>query len=75
MSGIGRRVRTAVNPASTAFARWWCHSAMRHTLTGYGPTAKQRRLTRHGVIRGDGFTPSVEQMKARRAGPGRRHTN
>jgi hypothetical protein len=23
---IERRVRNAVNPYSTAFARWWCHS-------------------------------------------------
>jgi len=40
-------------------------------LTGHGPTARQRRLIRHGTpgIRrgtpGTGFTPSAEQMKAR----------
>lgn len=67
MKGIGGRVRAAVNPVSTAFTGWWCHSAMRHMLTGYGPTARERRLIRHGVIRGAGFTPSAEQMKARRA--------
>jgi hypothetical protein len=44
---------------------------MRHMLTGHGPTARQRRLIRHGTpgIRrgtpGTGFTPSAEQMKAR----------
>jgi hypothetical protein len=61
---IGRRVRAAVNPVSTAAARWWCHSAMRHMLTGYGPAAKQRRSIRRGT-RGASFTPSAEQMKAR----------
>ncbi|MGD0558301.1 MAG: hypothetical protein ABSA93_25385 [Streptosporangiaceae bacterium] len=33
---------------------------MRHMLTGYGPTARQRRRTRVG-----GFTASAGQMKAR----------
>jgi hypothetical protein len=67
MSRIGRRVRAAVNPVSTALTGWWCHSAMRHALTGYGPTARQRRLIRSGVIRGAGRAPSAEQMKARAA--------
>jgi hypothetical protein len=70
MSQIGRRVRAAVNPVSTAATGWWCHSAMRHMLTGHGPTARQRRLMRRGMIRGAGFTPSperAEQMKARAA--------
>jgi hypothetical protein len=75
MKGISRRVSAAVNPVSTAATRWWCHSALRRMLTGYGPTARQRRLIRHGtpVIRhetqGNGFAPSAEQraeqMKAR----------
>jgi hypothetical protein len=67
MNGIWRRVCTAVNPVSTAFTGWWCHSALRHILTGYGPTATQRRLLRRGMIQGVGFTPSAEEMKARRA--------
>ena len=67
MSRIGRRVRAAVNPVSTALTRWWCHSAMRHTLTGYGPTARQRRLMRRRMVRSVGVTPSTEQMKARAA--------
>src|ERR1019366_8181225 len=68
MNRIGRRISAAVNPVSTAVTRWWCHSALRHMLTGYGPTARQRRLIRHGTpgIRhgtpGTGFTPSAEQM-------------
>jgi hypothetical protein len=75
MNQIRRRVSTAVNPVSTAATRWWCHSALRHMLTGYGPTARQRRLIRRRtpVIRhetqGGSFEPSArqraEQMKAR----------
>jgi hypothetical protein len=67
MSRIGRRVRTAVNPVSTALTRWWCHSAMRHVLTGYGPAARQRRLVRRGMIPGVRRTPSAAEMKARAA--------
>jgi hypothetical protein len=67
MSKIGRRVRAAVNPVSTAATGWWCHSALRRMLTGYGPTARQRRLIRQGTIQGTGRTPSGEQMKARAA--------
>lgn len=63
MTGIRRRVNAAVNPVSTAFTRWWCHSALRHMLTGHGPTARQRRLMRHG---GTIVTPSAKQMEARR---------
>lgn len=66
MNRIERRLRVAVNPVSTAATRWWCHSAIRHVLTGYGPTARQRRLMRHG-IGGSGFTPSAGQTKARAA--------
>ena len=66
MNRIGRRISAAVNPVSTAATRWWCHSAIRHMLTGHGPTAKQRRLIRRRT-RGAGFTPSAEQMKTRAA--------
>jgi hypothetical protein len=65
MSRIGRRVRAAVNPLSTTATRWWCHSALRHRLTGYGPTAAQWRLIRHGVIGGAGRAPSAGRMRAR----------
>jgi hypothetical protein len=67
MSRIGRRLRAALNPVSTAATRWWCHSALRHMLTGYGPTARQRRFVRHGTIQGVDSTPLAEQMKARAA--------
>jgi hypothetical protein len=70
MSHLGRRVRAAVNPVSTAATRWWCHSALRHLLTGHGPTAGQRRLIRHGSTPGGpaaGSPSSAELMKARAA--------
>lgn len=75
MNRLWRQVRAVVNPVSTAATRWWCHSALRHSLTGYGPTARQRRSMKRGtpVIRpsapGAGFRPSAAekaaQMKAR----------
>jgi hypothetical protein len=67
VSRIGRRVRAAVNPVSTAATSCWCHSAMRHMLTGYGPTARQRRFIRRGMIQGAGCTPPADQMRARAA--------
>ena len=67
MDRIGRRVCVAVNPVSTAATGWWCHSAMRHLLTGYGLTARQRRLIHLGMIRDARFRPSAEQLKARAA--------
>ena len=67
MSRTGRRVRAAVNPVSTAATRWWCHSAVRHMLTGYGPTARQRQLIRHRMIRDADRMPSAGQVKARAA--------
>jgi len=46
MNTVERRVRALINPWSTAFARWWCHSAARFALTGYG--APRRRVLRRG---------------------------
>lgn len=65
MNQIERRLRAAVNPLSTAATRWWCSSAARQTLTGYGPTTRQRRLAGHGVRAAAGFTPSGGQVQAR----------
>jgi hypothetical protein len=72
MNQITRRLRATVNPVSTATTGWWCHSALRHMLTGHGPTTRQRhlirqqqRIFRHGtpVIRhethGGRFAPST----------------
>jgi hypothetical protein len=70
MSRIRRRLNATVNPVSTAVTRWWCHSSLRHALTGHGPTARQRRIIRRG--RGgtgpatSGPATSAEQMEARR---------
>jgi len=36
-------------------------------LTGYGPTARHRRLIRRRMIQRAGSTPSADQMKARAA--------
>jgi hypothetical protein len=70
VSQLERRVRAAVNPVSSAATRWWCHSALRRLLTGYGPTAGQRRLIRSRVLRSGpaaGSPPSADLMKARAA--------
>jgi len=66
MSKIGRHVRAAVNPVSTAATRWWCQSGMRRLVTGHGPTAEQRRLILQ-MRRGAGPAPNPEQMKERAA--------
>jgi hypothetical protein len=73
MNSIRRRVSAAVNPVSTAVTRWWCHSTMRHLLTGHGLAAGHRRLikaevgARVGRALGDaGFMPSAAQMKVRK---------
>ena len=67
MGQIGRRVRAAVNPMSTAATRWWCHSALRYLLTGHGPAVGQRRLiceTRNGRFR-PSARPSDDRMRER----------
>jgi Acetyltransferase (GNAT) domain len=46
MTTAERRVRALINPWSTAFAGWWCHSAARFALTGSG--APRRRVARGG---------------------------
>jgi hypothetical protein len=77
MNQIRHRASAAVNPVSTAATRWWCHSALRRMLSGYGPTARQRRLIRHRtpVIRhetqGGRFEPSAEQRAERMKGRAR----
>jgi hypothetical protein len=66
MNRIRRSLNAAVNPMSTAATRWWCHSALRHTLTGHGPAPSQRRLTRRAPP-GVRATPSAAQQQARRS--------
>ena len=65
MSRIGRRVRAAVNPLSTAATRWWCHSALRFRLTGSGPAVGRARVIRLSEHRDAGYAPSDEHMQAR----------
>jgi len=63
---IRRRVSAAVNPVSTTFTRWWCHSALRRMVTGHGPTARQRRLIRNsGPGPGLSSEQIAEAMRAR----------
>lgn len=38
-----RILRSAMNPLSTAFAGWWCHSSLRALLTGRPLGARRRR--------------------------------
>lgn len=47
MNTVQRRVRAVINPWSTAFARWWCHSAARFAPTGHG--APRRRVLCRGL--------------------------
>ena len=49
MNTVDRRVRALINPWSSAFTRWWCHSAVRFVLTGYGQRTDGRR--RGDVVR------------------------
>jgi hypothetical protein len=67
MNQIRRRASAAANPVSTAATRWWCHSALRHMLTGYGPTARQGRLIRHQT-QGGRFESSAGQRAERMKG-------
>jgi hypothetical protein len=61
MHRIERRVRNMINPYSTAFAGWWCHSgrytSLARLITGHKPAAT-----------GDvAVYPSASAMAARRA--------
>ena len=41
MNTVEWRVRAMINPMSTAFSSWWCHSAARFALTGHGPVRRR----------------------------------
>ena len=43
MNRIERRIRNLINPYSTAFALWWCHSG-RFMIPGNRAAARSRRL-------------------------------
>jgi hypothetical protein len=77
MNRIERRVRNMINPCSTAFARWWCHSGryMRlvRMITGNKAAAQSgtRGPSTYGA-NGDaseafGLHPPTPSMAARRA--------
>jgi len=42
MNRIERRIRNLINPYSTAFARWWCHSGQ-FMVSGHRAAARPRR--------------------------------
>ena len=65
MNRIERRIRNMVNPCSTAFAGWWCHSArylpLIRTVSGVrGAARPPRRAAAYRHV-------PPEQMAARRA--------
>jgi hypothetical protein len=41
-----RRLRNAINPFSTGFTRWWCHSDLRAVLGGKQRGAYKQRPPR-----------------------------
>ena len=59
MNRLGRRVPDMINPCSTAFATWWCHSArywrLPHMITG-NKAAARPGLSRPAVPRVGGFS-------------------
>jgi hypothetical protein len=70
MNRIRRQINAAINPASTAATRWWCHSALRRMLTGYGPIPRQRRPINDRTLgaspgRSGDCPPAPEEMTER----------
>ena len=73
MNPIERRVRNMINPYSTAFARWWCHSG-RHTSLARMIAAAGSRWSGHAAPGPDDdaaeagrLHPPTTSMAARRA--------
>jgi hypothetical protein len=71
---IERRVRDLINPYSTAFAGWWCHSG-RYTrvarlIPGIKAATSPRPLSRPARPRRNGagldFAPPAPEIMARR---------
>jgi len=57
-----RRIRNAINPLSTGFTRWWCHSDLRAVLNG-----RPRGAYRHrGWRPGDPVPPMDEDVRRAR---------
>jgi hypothetical protein len=59
MHETARRLRTMINPWSSAFTRWWCHSTTRYILTGYGRGSGR-------VLHGTRVLPVSNQMSNNR---------
>lgn len=53
-----RALRNALNPVSTAFSRWWCHSSLRAVLRG-----KPRNFYRRGPVQMAPMDPGVRQAR------------
>jgi hypothetical protein len=70
MNRIERRVRNIINPYSTAFAVWWCHSArylpLVRLVTGMR-AAKRPSWPPQAVARGGSPLDASFSMQSRRA--------
>jgi hypothetical protein len=73
MNQIERQVRKIVNPYSTAFTRWWCHSG-RHTRVARIMAAARSERSRPATSNTNAGTPEAaglhtptQSMAARRA--------
>jgi hypothetical protein len=75
MNTVERRVRAMINPWSTAFARWWCHSAARFTLTGHGPRRRELRRGRDVVWPAPADTAAVACRRRCGSSRSRRRTS
>jgi ribosomal protein S18 acetylase RimI-like enzyme len=62
-------VRAMINPWSTAFARWRCHSAARFTLTGHRPRRRALRRDRDVVRPAPADAPANGMPQAVRIEP------
>jgi len=69
MNTVERRVRAMINPWSTAFARWWCHSAARFALTRHGPRGRELRPDRDVVRPAPADAPANGMPQAARIEP------
>jgi len=56
-----RAIRNAVNPFSTAFSRWWCHSSLRAISPGRPRDFYRRRRPPHAQV--PVLDPAVRQTR------------
>jgi hypothetical protein len=55
---VMRTLRNALNPLSTGFTRWWCHSGLRALLRG-----QPRDFYRRGPVHLEPMDPQVRQAR------------